>query len=74
MTGMLIWSIYRDEDGPFRCFKSFGNDLQDKVREVANGKLESMAVSIVRDKIANLSIDDILKNRNKLRSGVKEEM
>jgi len=33
-----------------------------------------MAVSIVRDKIANLSIDDILKNRNKLRNGVKEEM
>lgn len=25
--GILIWSIYREEDGPFRCYKSFGNDL-----------------------------------------------
>ena len=33
-----------------------------------------MAVSIIRDKIANLTLDDILKHRNKLREGVKEEM
>jgi len=33
-----------------------------------------MAISIIRDRIANLSLDDILKNRSKLRNGVKEEM
>jgi len=33
-----------------------------------------MVTSIVRDRIANLTLDDVLKNRNKLRSGVKEEM
>jgi hypothetical protein len=33
-----------------------------------------MAVSIIRDRIANLTLNDILKNRNKLRDGVKEEM
>jgi len=33
-----------------------------------------MAVAIIRDRIANLTINDILKNRNKLRGGVKEEM
>lgn len=33
-----------------------------------------MAVSIVRDRIANMSINDILKNRQKLRNGVKEEI
>jgi hypothetical protein len=33
-----------------------------------------MAVSIIRDRIANLTINDILKNRSKLRNGVKDEM
>jgi len=33
-----------------------------------------MAVSIIRDRIANMTINDILKNRSKLRNGVKEEM
>lgn len=33
-----------------------------------------MAVAIIRDRIANLTINDILKNRSKLRGGVKEEM
>lgn len=71
---MLIWSIYREKDGPFRCYKAFGEDLKKATPDVANGKLENMAVSIIRDKIANLTISDILKNRNKLRNGVREEM
>ena len=71
---MLIWSIYREKDVPFRCYKAFGDDLKRANPDVANGKLENMAVSIIRDKIANLTISDILKNRNKLRNGIKEEM
>jgi regulator of protease activity HflC (stomatin/prohibitin superfamily) len=42
--------------------------------KVANQKLENMAVSIIRDRIANMTINDILKNRQKLRNGVKDEM
>lgn len=71
---MLIWSVYRDEEGPFRVYKAFGEDLKKKVPTDANHKLENIAISIIRDRIANLSINDILKNRSKLRNGVKEEM
>lgn len=74
VSGMLIWSVYRMEDGPFRAYKYFGDDLKNPTPRLANGKLESMAVSIVRDRIANLTINDILKNRSKIRNGVKEEM
>lgn len=31
-------------------------------------------MAIFRDRIANLTIKDIMKDRNKLRGGVKEEM
>lgn len=74
VTGMLIWSILRESDGPMRCYKSFGEDLKKPTPIVANGKIEAMAVAIIRDRIANLTINDILKNRSKLRGGVKDEM
>lgn len=74
VTGMLVWSVYRMEDGPMNCYKFFGDDLKKATPHVANGKIEAMAVAIIRDRIANLTINDILKNRSKLRGGVKEEM
>ena len=33
-----------------------------------------MTVSVIRDKIANSSIDELLKNREKLRSGIKKDL
>ena len=74
VTGMLIWSVHREGDGPFRCYKSFGKDLEKKTPVVANNKMMALAVSIIRDRIANMSLDEVLKNRSKLRSGVKEEI
>lgn len=74
VSGMIIWSVNRESDGPFKCYKSFGEDLKKKTPTLANDQLESMAVSIIRDRIANLTLNDILKNRNKLKDGVKDEM
>jgi uncharacterized membrane protein YqiK len=74
VSGMLIWSIHRDGEGPFRAYKAFGDDLKKKTAVECNHKLEKMVVSIIRDRIANLTLHDILKNRSKLRNGVKEEM
>jgi len=71
---MLVWSVYRDQDGPLKCYKSFGEDLNNETPRVANEKLENMAISIVRDRIANMGIDDVLRNRSKLRAGAKDEI
>lgn len=74
VKGMLVWTIHRDKEGPFKCYKAFGDDLKRKEPIEANSQLQQMAVSIIRDRIANLTINDILKNRQKLRNGVKDEM
>jgi len=40
VSGVLIWSVYREQDGPFRCYKSFGDDLSNpKGPLIANEKL-----------------------------------
>lgn len=74
VSGLMIWSILRDKDGPFKCYKSFGNELLVRNSHVISEKLEYMAVSIIRDRVANLSLDDILKNRQKLKDGMKEDI
>lgn len=74
VKGMLVWTVHREADGPFKCYKAFGEDLKRKDPIEANSQLQNMAVSIIRDRIANLSINDVLRNRQKLRNGVKDEM
>jgi len=64
----------RSNDGPMNCYKFFGTDLQKQTPADANKQIESLAVAIFRDRIANLTINDIMKNRHKLRGGVKDEM
>jgi len=73
VTGFIVWSIYRSADGPFKCYKSFGEDLKAS-SAMANEKIMNLSKSIIRDRIANLSIHDILKNRHKLRAGVRDEI
>ena len=74
VTGMVIWSILRSDDGPMNCYKFFGDDLKKTSPTIANGKIQAMCVAIIRDRIANLTLNDILRNRSKLRSGIKDEM
>ena len=53
VTCMMVWSINREGDGPFKCFKSFGEDL--KLRSaMANEKIINVSKSIIRDRIANM--------------------
>lgn len=71
---MLIWNVNRTEDGPFKLYKSFGDDLKQPTPTMANEKIQNLAVALIRDKIANMEINDVLKNRQKLREGVRGEI
>ena len=74
VSGILVWTIYNKEDGPLTCFKSFGEDIMLRKSRDATSKIQSMAISVLRNQIANMSIDEILKNREKMRDAIKTEM
>lgn len=74
VEGMLVWSINRFGEGPFNAYKNLGDDLCSGNPETANENLVNMASAIVRAAIANASITEMLKNREKLRDEVKEDM
>ena len=67
IQGFAFWSIYRAEDGPFRCYKYMqGGD--------ANNNVQTMCESVLRNLIANSSLDEVLRNRNHLRDNIRNEL
>ena len=67
ITGFAFWSVYREDDGPFRCYKYMqGND--------ATSNVQAMCESVLRSQIANSSLDQVLRNRNVLRDSIKREL
>lgn len=74
VSGTIIWSIFRDGDGPLKAYKSIGTEIQNEEPESANQNLVEMANGIVRHKIANSTINQILKDRKAIREDVKKEL
>ena len=74
VSGTLVWTILRKDNGPYLCYQSFGEDLQLMEPANANNQIEAVAVSIVRNSIANLTIHEILKNRRMLKDSMQKEM
>lgn len=74
VSGIIVWAIYRDKDGPVRAYKMLGEDLKQDVPYTANNNLVDMANSIIRHRIANSTIDEIIKNRSVIREEVTKEM
>lgn len=74
VRGMLVWSINREENGPFTAYKSLGEDLTNEIPTTANEILVKIADAIVRDTIFNSSIYTILKTRNEIRDTIRAKM
>lgn len=72
--GALIWSIFREKDGPIRAYKFLGEDIKNPEPFTANEYMVEMSNAIVRHRIANSTIDEILRNRDLIRSEIRAEM
>jgi uncharacterized membrane protein YqiK len=67
VSAMIVWTINRDGDGPMKAFKNLGEDLTSNTPKIANELIISMASAIVRNCIANSTINKIIKNRDELK-------
>jgi flotillin len=74
IDGVLVWAINRENDGPGRAYRFLGDDLTSQLPTTANETLKDMSNSIVRHRIANSSIEDILKKRDEIRNEIRTEM
>ena len=70
VSTMLEWTI--DKNNPLKAYKNL--DLASGNFNKANDILQSMVSAIVRNQIANSTIDHIIKNRSELREMILAEM
>lgn len=68
IEGIAFWSVYRYENGPFNCYKYMYGGAD------ANTSVQTMCESIMRSQIANSSLDEVLRQRNKLKKKMKDEL
>lgn len=74
ISGVIIWSIDRQDDSPFKAYRLLGVDLQRERPTESNQKLVLMSTAIIRNRIANSSIDEILKKREEVRNEIQKEI
>lgn len=74
VKGMIIWKINKAEGGALKAYTNLGADLCSANPKSANKNLMQQAASIIRNKIANVSLNDCLRNRIAIRDEVKIEM
>ena len=74
VSAMICWSVNREGNGPMKAYKNLGTDLTSATPDTANRLLTAMASAIVRSRIANSTIDEILQKRAELREAIRSEM
>lgn len=61
---MIVWSVDKRGEGPFKAYKTFGDSLKQKTPSYANDQLVTQAQSIVKFEIANATIEQLLRGGN----------
>lgn len=74
VTSMLVWTIYREEEGPMRAYRTLGEDLTKDNPVTANALMTSMASAFVRSCVANTGIEDVIKERDNFRATIIENL
>lgn len=74
LNGALIWSVFREKDGPIRAYRFLGEDIRNSTPTTANAHMVEMSNAIVRHRIANSTLDEILRNRDLIRNEIRNEM
>ena len=70
VQSFIEWTI--DRNNPLKAYKNL--DLASGNNHMANTTLQSMTSAIVRNQIANSTLDNILKNRQQIRDEIIKEM
>ena len=70
VCSMIEWTV--DRDAPLKAFKNI--DLASGNYSAANEILRAMTSAIVRNQVANSTIDHVIKNRQMLREEIIKEM
>ena len=72
VASMIEWTVEKEGEGPMKAFKHL--DVASENPYKTNEILSRMTSAIVRNQIANSTIEEVLQNRQLLREAVIAEM
>lgn len=68
VEGVAFWSVNRKGQGPFNCYKYMQGGVD------ANSSVRTVCESIVRNEMANCSLQEVLRERTKLKERMRREL
>lgn len=74
VSAMIVWTIYKDGDGPMKAYKFLGDDLVCDEPRHANALINTAVSAIVRNHIANSEIMKVIKERDTIRDLIMESV
>jgi len=74
VSAMICWTINRVGDGPMKAYTNLGKDISSGNPKTANQLITSMASAVMRNRIANIKVNEVLTNRQMLRQAVRNEI
>lgn len=69
ITGFAMFSVHRENEGPFKYFKYAGDNVTQAVDNI-----RLVVESLVRHHVANHTIAEIMQNRELLRNQIKQDV
>merc|ERR1740123_691822 len=73
VTGFANWSIYREDDGPYRAYKTF-DGLSTAGCKDANSNVRKLVEAVLRHAVSGMTINDVMTKRNEIRNHAKEQV
>jgi len=73
VQGFAIWGVYRTGEGPYKAYRNLDGMSAGGLLK-AQHNLASMAESIVRAQVANMTIQDVITQRRMMRNKLTEGM
>lgn len=73
VTGFANWSVFREDEGPYKAYKTFDGFSANGQRE-ANDNIRKLVEAILRHTVSGLTINEVMTQRNKIREQAKEQV
>merc|ERR1712136_205579 len=73
VKGFATWSIFREEDGPYRAYKSFDGFTENGLR-MANDNVRQLVESVLRNIVSRKSLEEAMTQRQQMREDAKNQV
>jgi len=73
VKGFATWSIFREEDGPYRAYKSFDGFTENGL-QMANDNVRQLVESVLRSIVSRKSLEEVMTQRQQMREEAKNQV